>query len=280
VASIPSRACCVLPAARPVGRILLPWGFGPLRRDPALAPCGTECHVRPGSTLRLSQPLSGFVASSGCAALFRAATVRGVSPSEVSPRRNRAPLSRPACSLVVIHRRAKTHPSEPYHRRFHRRPRPRAQLPGFADDYEVPFRTPRRASRSLQVRASGTVSFRQLHPLRSVDPPASPCARHRVASERRSILSWVFASLEHSPPHLGACDPRTPRETCASSSPEGSDGRRKGPCNPSRQVRPHQTRTTRFDLSADSGPVGTGPNRLSAATPTPLALGHRAHPEP
>jgi len=103
-----------------------------------LAPYEAACHVRLGSTLRFSQPLSGFLASSSFTALFRAATVRGVLPSEVSPRRNRAPLSRPLAS-AVIHRRARTHPFALYHRQFHRRLHPRVQLPGFPDDYEVPL---------------------------------------------------------------------------------------------------------------------------------------------
>jgi hypothetical protein len=49
-------------------------------------------HARPGSALRLSQPLSGFLATPSFAALFHAATVPGISPSECSPHRNRAPL--------------------------------------------------------------------------------------------------------------------------------------------------------------------------------------------
>ena len=48
----------------------------------------------PGSALRFSQPLSGFLASSSSTALFRAATVPGLPPSEPSPREDRVPLSR------------------------------------------------------------------------------------------------------------------------------------------------------------------------------------------
>jgi hypothetical protein len=44
-----------------------------------------------------------------------------------------------------------------------------------------------------------TAPFRQLHLLRSLDPPASPFAPTRVAPCQRSILSWVSASLEPSP---------------------------------------------------------------------------------
>jgi hypothetical protein len=96
-------------------------------------------------------------------------------------------------------------PVRAVHRPFHRRPHPRVQLPGSPDDYEVLFRAPRRAPQLLRARTSGTVLFRQLHPLRSVLPPASPFAPTQVAPVRRSILSWAFSSLEVSPPRLGAC---------------------------------------------------------------------------
>jgi hypothetical protein len=139
VASIPLRVCCVLPTARPRGPDPTSVGFrAPSTTSLALAPYEATCHVRLGSALRLSQPLSGFLASSSFTALFRAATVRGVLPSEVSPRKNRAPLSRPLAS-AVIHRCARTYPFALYHRRFHRRPHPRVRLPGFPDDYEVPL---------------------------------------------------------------------------------------------------------------------------------------------
>jgi hypothetical protein len=61
--------------------------------------------VHRGSALRFSQPLSGFLAHPSVAALFHAATVRGVLPSErCSSPRSRAPLGA-ACSLAVLHRR-------------------------------------------------------------------------------------------------------------------------------------------------------------------------------
>jgi len=64
---------------------------------------------RPGSARRLSQPLSGFLANPSFAALFHAATVPGILPSECSPRRDRAPLSRPLGSPAVIHQPAGVH---------------------------------------------------------------------------------------------------------------------------------------------------------------------------
>jgi hypothetical protein len=192
---------------------------------------------------------------------------------------SRAPLEA-AGSLVVIHRRAKTHPSEPYHRRFLRRPHPKAQLPGSPDDYEVPFHAPRRASRSLRARASGTVPFRQLHPLRSVDPPASPFAPGQVAPNRRPILSWAFASLEPSPPRLGVSNPPAPRGTRTPSSPEGSDARHEGPCDPSRQAKPHQIASDPTRPLDGFRSCGDRPEPPLDGSPTPVALGHRAHPAP
>jgi hypothetical protein len=51
-------------------------------------------HAHSGSALRLSQPLSGFPADSSSTALFHTATVRGLSPSELSPHEDRVYLSR------------------------------------------------------------------------------------------------------------------------------------------------------------------------------------------
>jgi hypothetical protein len=67
--------------------------------------------LRPGSALRLFQPLSGFLAGSSFVALFRATTVSGLLPSEFSPReRSLTPLEAawlpcsypPACGNVRL----------------------------------------------------------------------------------------------------------------------------------------------------------------------------------
>jgi len=59
------------------------------------------------------------------------------------------------------------------------------------DAYGSPFHAPKRASRSPRAPNSRTVPFRQLHLLRSLDPPASPFAPARVTPNRRPLLSWV-----------------------------------------------------------------------------------------
>jgi hypothetical protein len=107
----PSRVACLLPAlptCRPA--IRLPKVLGP-SNDIALACPAVRRVVRPhlGSALGLSQPLSGFLAVLSFAALFRAAAVPGILPSELSLRRDRAPLSRPLCSPAVIYQRAEMH---------------------------------------------------------------------------------------------------------------------------------------------------------------------------
>jgi hypothetical protein len=157
---------------------------------------GRQTHL--GSARRISQPLSGFQANSSFTALFRAATVPGILPSECSPHENRAPLSRPLAPLrssTSVQKRTAQDlitvgfpDSHTY-----------ARLPCSPNDYELPFVTPKRASRSPWVSNDGTDSFRQLHPLRSLDPPMSPFASVRVAPNRRSLLSWVSAPPEHSP---------------------------------------------------------------------------------
>lgn len=100
--------------------------LAPLSVSPELAPCEAGYHSRSGSALRLSQPLSGFLADSGFAALFRAATNRGVLSFRAFPSQKSRTSLEAAGSLAVIDQRAATHPSEPCHRRFHRLPRSRA----------------------------------------------------------------------------------------------------------------------------------------------------------
>jgi hypothetical protein len=107
------------------------------------APHETGCQPRPGSAHRLSQPLSGFQANPSFAALFHAATVPGIPPSESSPRRSRAPLSRPLAPLQlstdVLNRAARDLITARFtdSHAF-------TQLPGSPDDYELPFVAPER----------------------------------------------------------------------------------------------------------------------------------------
>jgi hypothetical protein len=123
-------------------------------------------HSRPGSTLRLSQPLSGFPASSSSTALFRAATVPESSLQSLPLTRSATPLEAP-CSLAVIHRRARratrdlSPPVSPT-------PTLLTQSPGSPDGYELPFGRPAPTSRSLWIsndRVALTASFTRLEAL-------------------------------------------------------------------------------------------------------------------
>jgi hypothetical protein len=193
-----------------------------------LAPCEAGYHSRPGSALRLSQPLSGFLADPSFAALFRAATVPGVLPSESSPRRNRAPLSRPRCSLVVIHPRAgRRHLNlvAAGFTDFHAF----TQLPGFPRRLWAPFS--RAEARFLFAPGpnDGTRPFRQLHPLRSLTPPASPFAFAQVApSQHAAPLLGFSASLEPSPSTPRNLDPPGPRGSAHAPSSGNSGARPAG----------------------------------------------------
>jgi hypothetical protein len=87
---------------------------------------------------------------------------------------SRAPLEA-AGSPAVIHRRAETRRTSPFTARFtdvHAFTR----LPGFPDDYGLPFHEPRSASWLSWAQHGGVASFRQLHLLRSFVPPARPFA--------------------------------------------------------------------------------------------------------
>jgi hypothetical protein len=77
----------------------------------------------PGSALRFSQPLSGFLASASFVALFHATASSWDPPFRVFPsQRARTPLGA-TYSLAVIHQRSETHHSRTCCPRFRRRPR-------------------------------------------------------------------------------------------------------------------------------------------------------------
>lgn len=161
---------------------------------------------RSGSALGLSQPLSGFLATPSFAALFRAAASSWDLPLERSPRKDRAPLSRPLAPLPsstdVPNRtaRALSPPVSPT-------PALLAQLPGSPSDYGLPFRRPKPASQSSWTRAAESIhsasftDFEASLPLRIRSRPA------RVAPTWRSILLWVSSPLGSSPSTPRVLDP-------------------------------------------------------------------------
>jgi len=134
------------------------------------------------------------------------------SPSESSPREESRTSLEAAGSLAVIHRRAETHPRSPCHRRFRQTPTPRrARLPASPDDYEVPFVTPKRPSRSLWTSAGVS------RPVATPSPASKLSSSSRVRSRRfelprsrRPILSWTSTPLKSSLPAPRDLDPPAP----------------------------------------------------------------------
>jgi hypothetical protein len=95
-----------------------------------------------GSAPRFSQPLSGFLAHLGFAALFRAATVPGIPPFRAFPsQKSRTPLG---ATLLPCRYPPTDWDASPgsCRRRFRRLPRSSAQSPGSPDAYGLPFGTP------------------------------------------------------------------------------------------------------------------------------------------
>jgi hypothetical protein len=151
--------------------------------------------------------------------------------------RSRAPLEAASC-LAVVHRRATARHPQPYRLRFPRRPRREAQLPGSPEDYELPFHEPKPASRSPWATNDGATTPRQLHPLRSFDPSASPFTTTRANPSRRPMLSWIYAPSETFT-NLGASDPSSSEDLDTRRHPEALA---RGPrdSSPWHQVRPSQ----------------------------------------
>lgn len=94
---------------------------------------------RSGSALGFSQPPSGFLARPSFAALFRTATVPGIPSLEPSPRKDRAPLSRPLCFPDVIHPRAESCCPSALLPPVSPTPALLTQSPGFLEQLWTPF---------------------------------------------------------------------------------------------------------------------------------------------
>jgi len=149
-----------------------------------------------GSTLGFSQPLSGFLARPCFATLFRAATVPGILPLERSPRKDRAPLSRPLCFPAVSHHRAEPRCPSALLPPVSPTPALLTQSPGSPSRYRHPFHEPKLASRLSWTPRSGIDSFRQLHRLRSLYPLTNPFATSPSCPDLAAdtLLGFVFLS--------------------------------------------------------------------------------------
>jgi len=176
-----------------------PWGFLPLQRHPSDEPrVSRGVQPRLGSALRFWLASQRFPSMPEFRGLVSCHDRSWGSPFRVFPsQKSRTPLGA-ASSLVVSHQPPGRHRPRLVTAGF-LDARAHARWPDSPDDYELPFRTPKRASRSLWATSDGARPLRQRHPPRSLAPPASPFTPARVAPHRWPILSWASASLELSP---------------------------------------------------------------------------------
>jgi len=275
--SIPLSVLHILPAVQPVGWTCSPKVPRPLDDATRASPSQRQ-GVKPTSV-----PLSGFLNLS--AVSWQARAVRPCfmplpselrSPSESSPRaESRTPLGA-AGSLAVIHRRAETHPRSPCHRRFRRTLTPRrARWPASPDDYEVPFRPPKRPSRSLWTSAGESRLVATPSPASKLS--SSPRVRSRRPESprsRRPILSWTSAPLKSSPPAPRTLDPSAPRgrrtpQPCERLRAATGDLAAPAPGG----ARPSGANTLERPPSAVSGPLRGRPGPPLGGRPPPVALG-------
>jgi hypothetical protein len=180
-------------------------------------------------------PLSGFLAGSSFTAVFHAATVSGILPSESSPRwRSLTPLEAawlpcsypPACRNVRLSTLSPLVSPTPTPSRGRLVP-PTAMGSLF---------TRKRASRSPWISCRGIAPFRQLHLLRSFTPSSKSVHDWLgFPLTRRPILSWVSAPLELSPSTPRILDPSRPEGLNTNSCLAARDSKDRGPTC---QVRP------------------------------------------
>jgi hypothetical protein len=184
---------------------------------------------RLGSARGFSQPLSGLLADPSFAALFRAAAVPGLPPPEVSPHRNRAPLSRPLL-LPCGHRPTLvTRPPGLIAAGFSRRPRSHAVALVSPTTMGSLFTTAETVlTRSPWTPTNGIVTSRQLHPLRSLDPPASPFTHDPSCPEPPGRSSLGLSPLKPSPPTPGSLEPAYALRRKQRPTPESAGLRREG----------------------------------------------------
>jgi len=192
-----------------------------------------------GSTLRLFQPRSGFLANLSFVALFRTTTVRGIVPLKLSPHKDRAPLSKSLCSLAVIHQRAKAYcPFALSPLVSPTRTLSRVCLV-FPSSYELPLFKPKLASKSSWAPFSGITSFRQLHLFRSFYPLMNPFAISSSCPALMVVALLGSSPLEFSPITPWVLYPPKPRGLEHSPLLRRAPAlRSKGSLNPSDRVKP------------------------------------------
>jgi hypothetical protein len=226
----------------------------------------------PGSALGFSQPLSGLRRREFHGLVSCRSQSLGCLPSELSPRKEPPPLSRPPCSLAVIHQRASV-----------RHPRPSPPVSPTPTPFGAVARLPRRlwapfpraeARFPVTLGSGGSrPPCRQLHPLRSLAPLASPFASTRAEARASGRCSpglpappETCSRASDPPTHPSARPEHAPR-------PVDLDARTGGPwpSDPGERA-PRQRTTAGRPRGQTPVPFETGPRRLSTACPSPLAL--------
>ena len=204
----PRRVPHFFSAVRPGRSDQLPRFPYPTTGSPGLAPSEAGCPFPPRFRSQVFSTSQRFPSTPKLRGLVSCRNRSWVSPFRVFPsQESRAPLG--VALLPCSHPPAcwndaswSLSPSVSVDAHAH------AQLPDFPRRLWAPFsRVRRNASRSPWGQATETTPFRQLHLLRSLDPPTSPFTPTRVAPSLRSILSWVSASLEPSPSTLRILGP-------------------------------------------------------------------------
>jgi len=193
-----------------------------------LAPCETGVTLPRFRSRAFSTP-QRFASRLELRGLVSCRSRSWASSSRVFPsQESRAPLEA-ACSPVVIHQRSSTRASGLITASFPDA-HARARWPGSPDDYGRPFlRKPKPASsRTPRAPTNGIVASRQLHPLRSLDPPASPFTNDPGCPEPPGRSSPGLSPLKSSPPTPGSLEPAYASRRKQRPVPEGAGLRRKG----------------------------------------------------
>jgi len=172
----------------------------PSTASPGLAPSEASCSVSPRFRSRVFSTPQRFPSTPEFRGLVSCRIpVPGIPSLEPSPRKNRAPLSRPPAPLPLSTNVPNRTARLPYHRWFHRPPRFRRSSLDPSSDYGRPFHAPKHAFRLSWAPRSGTGSFRQLHRLRSFDPLTSPFTTSPSCPVLAADALLSFSSLQSSP---------------------------------------------------------------------------------
>jgi len=161
----------------------------------------------PGSARRFFQPLSGLLASPSFTALFRAAATPDRSLQGLPLVASCGPLSRPRCSLAVIHRRAMTRRPRPFTCSFPDVHTPKSAVASFPCRLWVPFS---RAEARFPVALGRD---RRNHHVPPASPTSEPSSRFESVRAVPSCPGAAAVALLTSrpsrvlPTNLGACDP-------------------------------------------------------------------------